>query len=44
MDRDTELMGFFLRRQYHIILTASKYINKINIFRFATPPNTEYIY
>ena len=44
MDRDTKLIAI-LRRQYHIILTALRE----NIFcigqrRFATPPNTEYIF
>ena len=40
MDRDTKLIAI-LRRQYHIILTDSKYIP---YWAPSTPPNTEYIY
>ena len=44
MDRDTKLITI-LRRQYHIILTAlSENIFRIGLRRFATPPNTEYIF
>ena len=44
MDRDTKLIAI-LRRQYHIILTAlGENIFRIGLRRFATPPNTEYIF
>ena len=44
MDRDTKQIAI-LRRQYHIILTAlGEDIFRIGLRRFATPPNTEYIF
>ena len=44
MDRDTKLIAI-LRLQYHIILTAlGENIFRIGLRRFATPPNTEYIF
>ena len=44
MDRDTKLIAI-LRRQYHIILTAlGENIFRIGLRRFATLPNTEYIF
>ena len=44
MDRDTKQIAI-LRRQYHIILTAlGDFIFRIELRRFATPPNTEYIF
>ena len=44
MDRDTKLIAI-LRRQYNIILTAlGENIFRIGLRRFATPPNTEYIF
>ena len=44
IDRDTKLIAI-LRRQYHIILTAlGENIFRIGLRRFATPPNTEYIF
>ena len=44
MDRDTKQIAI-LRRQYHIILTAlGENIFRIGLRRFATPPNTEYIF
>ena len=44
MDRDTKLIAIW-RRQYHIILTMlGENIFRIGLRRFATPPNTEYIF
>ena len=44
MDRDTKQIAI-LRRQYHIILKAlGENIFRIGLRRFATPPNTEYIF
>ena len=44
LNRDTKLLAI-LRRQYGIILTALKEnIFRIGLRRFATPPNTEYIF
>ena len=44
MDRDTKLIAIF-RRQYHIILSAlEENLFHIGLRRFATSPNTEYIF